>query len=162
MRPGTWIVMSALTVAVIGAAGVAVDRISQPEEITLTAEQWKDLSKMLDEMADPPAAYLPVPRPSVTFAPPPKPTWEPLPVPTELLLPAPSPEKSKPPELVQDCTPGYDPCLPPAYDYDCFGGIGDGPFYSGMVYVQRGLDIYDLDRDGNGLGCESASFWGPA
>ena len=61
------------------------------------------------------------------------------------------------------CTPGYDPCLPDyGSDYDCAGGTGDGPYYSGNVNVQRGMDIYDLDRDGNGLGCESASFWGPA
>lgn len=81
--------------------------------------------------------------------------------PYETFLPEPPPSP-EPRNEGPDCTPGYDPCLPPAYDYDCFGGIGDGPFYSGMVYVQRGLDIYDLDRDGNGLGCESASFWGPA
>src|SRR5437870_3601181 len=36
--------------------------------------------------------------------------------------PAPSPAPT--------CTPGYDPCLPPAYDYDCAGGSGDGPEYT--------------------------------
>ncbi|MDA9890922.1 hypothetical protein N9D51_01865 [Actinomycetota bacterium] len=52
-----------------------------------------------------------------------------------------------------DCTPGYEPCLPPAADYDCEGGSGDGPAYTGRVYVTGG-DPYGLDRDGNGLGCE--------
>lgn len=52
-----------------------------------------------------------------------------------------------------DCTPGYSPCLPPASDYDCQGGTGDGPEYTGRVQV-TGSDPYDLDSDGNGVGCE--------
>lgn len=52
-----------------------------------------------------------------------------------------------------NCTPGYSPCLPPAYDYDCAGGSGDGPKYTGLVRV-TGYDIYDLDRDGDGYGCD--------
>jgi resuscitation-promoting factor RpfB len=53
-----------------------------------------------------------------------------------------------------NCTPGYSPCLPPASDYDCAGGSGDGPRYSGLVRV-TGYDIYDLDRDGDGYGCDT-------
>jgi resuscitation-promoting factor RpfB len=54
-----------------------------------------------------------------------------------------------------NCTPGYRPCLPPASDYDCAGGSGDGPAYaSGPVYVE-GSDPYDLDADGDGVACES-------
>jgi PASTA domain len=52
-----------------------------------------------------------------------------------------------------NCTPGYSPCLPPAYDYDCRGGSGDGPKYTGPVRV-TGSDPYDLDRDGDGKACE--------
>jgi len=55
---------------------------------------------------------------------------------------------------LQDCTPGYEPCLPLAADYDCEGGMGDGPAYTGEVRV-TGDDPYELDRDGNGWGCES-------
>jgi beta-lactam-binding protein with PASTA domain len=51
------------------------------------------------------------------------------------------------------CTPGYSPCLPPATDYDCAGGPGNGPEYTGTVQV-RGPDIYELDEEGDGLGCE--------
>lgn len=55
----------------------------------------------------------------------------------------------------QNCTTGYSPCLAPAYDYDCAGGSGDGPKYAyGPVYV-TGSDPYDLDRDGDGVACES-------
>jgi hypothetical protein len=54
----------------------------------------------------------------------------------------------------EDCTPGYSPCLPPAPDYDCANGTGDGPKYTGYVTV-TGDDPYDLDADGDGAGCES-------
>jgi len=55
----------------------------------------------------------------------------------------------------RNCTPGYSPCLPLASDYDCRGGSGNGPKYSGPVRV-TGSDPYDLDRDGDGDGkaCE--------
>jgi hypothetical protein len=54
-----------------------------------------------------------------------------------------------------DCHASYDPCLDPdASDYDCEGGEGDGPEYTGIVTVS-GPDDYDLDRDGDGTGCDS-------
>jgi hypothetical protein len=53
------------------------------------------------------------------------------------------------------CDPNYSgPCVPIASDVDCAGGSGNGPAYvSGPVYVV-GSDIYDLDRDGDGVGCD--------
>ncbi len=51
------------------------------------------------------------------------------------------------------CTPGYSPCLPLAYDYDCSGGSGDGPKYTGYHRV-NGPDPYGLDDDNDGAGCE--------
>ena len=52
------------------------------------------------------------------------------------------------------CDPNYTPCVPIDSDVDCAGGSGDGPSYvSGPVTV-IGVDIYGLDRDGNGVGCE--------
>jgi hypothetical protein len=57
-------------------------------------------------------------------------------------------------EAADDCTPGYSPCLPYASDYDCSGGSGNGPEYVyGSVRV-TGSDPYDLDRDGDGVGCD--------
>jgi hypothetical protein len=53
------------------------------------------------------------------------------------------------------CTPGYSPCLPPASDYDCQGGEGDGPRFTGPVTV-TGTDPYGLDDDGDHKGCESS------
>jgi beta-lactam-binding protein with PASTA domain len=53
-----------------------------------------------------------------------------------------------------DCTPGYDPCLPPASDYDCAGGGGNGPAYAPGTYRITGTDPYGLDGDGDGYGCD--------
>lgn len=55
----------------------------------------------------------------------------------------------------QECDPNYTPCVPIASDVDCAGGNGNGPAYvEGPVKV-IGKDIYRLDRDGNGIGCEN-------
>jgi hypothetical protein len=54
------------------------------------------------------------------------------------------------------CTPGYwNPCLRPASDYDCAGGSGNGPKYVyGIVHDKPSRDIYGLDANHNGIGCE--------
>lgn len=52
------------------------------------------------------------------------------------------------------CDPNYGGCVPIASDVDCAGGGGNGPAYvTGPVKV-IGVDIYDLDRDNDGWGCE--------
>lgn len=53
------------------------------------------------------------------------------------------------------CDPNYSGCVPIASDVDCAGGSGDGPAYvQGPVRV-IGTDIYGLDADGDGIGCDS-------
>lgn len=98
------------------------------------------------------------PPPTTTAAPAPRTTVE-APAPA----PAPPPVKPKPkpkpapkpaPEPVSDCDPNYGGCVPVASDVDCAGGSGNGPAYvDGPVQV-IGNDIYDLDRDGDGTGCD--------
>lgn len=52
------------------------------------------------------------------------------------------------------CESGYSPCLESGIgDFDCEGGSGDGPNYTGPVEV-TGSDPFDLDRDRDGYGCE--------
>jgi hypothetical protein len=52
------------------------------------------------------------------------------------------------------CDPNYSGCVPIASDVDCAGGSGNGPAYlSGPVRV-TGTDVYGLDADNDGLGCE--------
>lgn len=55
-----------------------------------------------------------------------------------------------------NCEPSYpDVCLDPdAGDYDCEPGSGNGPRYVSGPITVTGSDPYDLDRDGNGIGCE--------
>lgn len=59
------------------------------------------------------------------------------------------------PQPASRCDPNYSgACVPIASDVDCGGGSGDGPAYvRGPVRVV-GTDIYDLDRDGDGVGCD--------
>ena len=54
----------------------------------------------------------------------------------------------------QECDPNYSGCVPIASDVDCAGGKGNGPAYvKGPVKV-IGKDIYGLDKDRDGIGCE--------
>ena len=55
----------------------------------------------------------------------------------------------------QSCHSSYrGVCVPIASDVDCAGGGGNGPAYvSGPVRVV-GPDVYGLDRDKDGVGCE--------
>ncbi|MEU6644734.1 excalibur calcium-binding domain-containing protein [Saccharomonospora sp. NPDC046836] len=90
----------------------------------------------------------PPPAPRTTTRPPaPQPPPPPAPPEPE---PAPEPE----PEPEPQCDPNYSGCVPVASDVDCAGGSGDGPAYvTGPIRV-IGTDIYDLDRDGDGIACE--------
>ena len=60
-------------------------------------------------------------------------------------------------DAVESCDPNYaGACLKPgSFDYDCAGGSGDGPDYTGPVRVV-GSDPHGLDRDGDGSACESS------
>ncbi|WP_419179461.1 hypothetical protein [Mycolicibacterium iranicum] len=58
-------------------------------------------------------------------------------------------------EQNSSCDSNYSGCVPVDSDVDCAGGSGNGPSYvQGPVQVLES-DIYDLDRDGNGIACES-------
>lgn len=61
------------------------------------------------------------------------------------------------PSDVAGCHPSYaDVCLPSdASDVDCPSGTGNGPVYAPSSNFQVvGPDVFDLDRDGDGTGCE--------
>jgi hypothetical protein len=62
-----------------------------------------------------------------------------------------SPDAKRP----KKCHPSYTgACLDPnASDYDCIGGSGNGPKYTGKVRVV-GPDVFRLDTDHDGWGCE--------
>jgi hypothetical protein len=100
--------------------------------------------------ATPVTVPTPVPTTVLTPVPTPVPTPEPTPAPT--LAPPPPPPTAAP----ANCHTSYQgACLIVGIgDYDCAGGSGNGPNYvSGPVYVV-GWDEFELDRDGDGVGCE--------
>lgn len=51
------------------------------------------------------------------------------------------------------CDPNYSPCVPIDTDVDCAGGGGNGPSYLNGSATVIGVDVYDLDRDGDGIAC---------
>lgn len=69
--------------------------------------------------------------------------------------PAPEPVDPGAEDDANGCDPNYSgACLDPnASDYECAGGSGDGPRYTGRVRVV-GVDHFRLDRDDDGTGCE--------
>ncbi|WP_448006162.1 G5 domain-containing protein [Agromyces bauzanensis] len=68
----------------------------------------------------------------------------------------PPPPPAAEPAPSGDCHPSYaDECVPFAPDADCAGGGGNGPAYvTGPVRVV-GPDVYELDRDGDGIACDA-------
>lgn len=68
------------------------------------------------------------------------------------------PPPPAPVPLVQpaaDCHGSYaGVCVPIASDVDCEGGSGDGPAYVRGPLRVVGEDVYDLDRDGDGIACD--------
>lgn len=76
--------------------------------------------------------------------------WDPVPVTTVLVAVQPIAEVAAP---SGDCNPNYTGCVPNDSDVDCAGGSGNGPSYTGRVEV-IGRDVYDLDRDDDGIACE--------
>ena len=70
-------------------------------------------------------------------------------VPEPVAVAAPAPESN-------GCDSNYaDVCVPIASDVDCAGGSGNGPAYVDGPLRIVGSDIYDLDRDGDGIACDT-------
>ncbi|WP_395402229.1 hypothetical protein ACHMXB_01675 [Arthrobacter sp. UC242_113] len=54
-----------------------------------------------------------------------------------------------------NCDPNYSgACVPIASDVDCAGGNGNGPAYVQGPVTVTGSDIYRLDSNSDGVGCE--------
>ena len=55
-----------------------------------------------------------------------------------------------------ECDPNYEgDCVPIDSDVDCASGSGNGPSYVDGPVTVVGNDIYKLDNDGDGTGCDS-------
>ena len=106
------------------------------------------------------SSVTPAPGSAVVVAPPvvaPAPVSAPVPVPAPAPVPAPVPVPVPAPAPVpaaSGCDPNYGGgCVPIAPDVDCQGGSGNGPEYVQGPVTVIGTDIYDLDRDGDGIAC---------
>jgi micrococcal nuclease len=74
---------------------------------------------------------------------------------TNKAVSVPLPVKTAVPQTSSHCDSNYSGvCVPIASDVDCASGSGNGPAYvDGPVYI-IGVDVYGLDRDGDGVACE--------
>ena len=145
------VVVAFASVLALGACGSSAKqseapRVASANETPTSAPKpkVKKLPKTTTSKPAPTTVKVTTPPPTAPRVTAPPPTAPPATFPPQTAPPAP---------VANNCTPGYDPCLPPASDYDCAGGSGNGPSYTGYVTV-TGPDIYDLDRDGDGSGCE--------
>ncbi len=76
--------------------------------------------------------------------------------------PSTTPAPTRPPTTVAPttapqprCDPNYTGCVPIDSDVDCSSGSGNGPSYAHGPIQVIGRDIYDLDRDNDGIACEN-------
>ncbi|WP_018637319.1 hypothetical protein [Parafrankia elaeagni] len=117
----------------------------------------------------PPVAPVPAPaRPVASIGVPPVASVAPIPpadpAPPAAVDPPRVPEPPVPPPApptTADSRAGCDSSYPDAclrtgdYDYDCEGGEGNGPNYVRGPLRVTSPDPFDLDRDGDGTGCDS-------
>ena len=64
------------------------------------------------------------------------------------------PQPVRPAQPGGSCNRNYGGCVPIASDVDCAGGSGDGPRYVHGPVKVIGSDVYGLDADGDGWGCD--------
>lgn len=143
-----------------GATGIPVVATTSTTPTSTTAAPTTTTTTTTTTVAPPPpvpttvAAPVAVPpvQPPATVAKPATTTKKPATT-TKRAAAAPPPpaEKAAP---VSKCDPNYSGCVPVASDVDCAGGSGNGPAYvQGPVRV-IGSDVYGLDNDKDGVGCE--------
>jgi hypothetical protein len=108
-------------------------------EVTLTDGVETSRSLLDEEVTTPPVDQVT----SIgTYVPPPPPD------------PEPEPEPARAAQGGSGCDPNYSGCVPIDSDVDCAGGSGNGPSYADGPVDVLGADIYDLDRDSDGVACE--------
>jgi hypothetical protein len=150
-RPA-WIAAGVVAILFIGALAGANDEAPS----STPAGAQLGTSTTIPEPSTPPPTTEPTTTTSVAVAPPPAPPQPPA-VPRTTTkkpaAPAPAPQPAEPAPK-PTCDPNYSGCVPIASDVDCLGGSGNGPAYvKGPIRV-IGTDIYDLDRNGDGVACE--------
>jgi hypothetical protein len=141
--------VAALLVVGVAACGASPAGVEEVGDVGTETMQRSTTTRPRPVTTTAPTTTSPPPTTSPPATSPP-PTVSPPPPPAPPPPPDPEPEPPTPPG---GCHPSYEPCVPMASDVDCAAGTGDGPAYTGTVQVV-GPDVYDLDRDGDGVGCE--------
>ena len=136
---------------------LSIEQIGTAVAQTLVAEA----AEVVDPTAAPENTQMPTPTTPVIETETPTPTI----TLTPSITPSPSvtlpPVPTSPPPTTSNCHPSYpDVCIPiGSADYDCAGGSGNGPNYiQGPIRVRHDVpdpDPHGLDRDKDGVGCES-------
>ncbi|WP_222720082.1 excalibur calcium-binding domain-containing protein [Actinokineospora xionganensis] len=140
-------------IAVIAGSGEDAPTAS---DTVLTTTTTSSTTTTTTTTTPPPTTPEIAPPPVTTEAAPPPaaPTKAPVTTTKRTTTVAPAPPKPAPTTAASNCDENYSGCVPVASDVDCAGGSGNGPAYvRGPVRV-IGSDIYDLDRDGDGVACE--------
>ena len=140
-------------VAVLGVFGAINNSRDSSEESQPSTSTSPSTTRERQGTTRPPTteAVTTVPSTTITTLPPPPTTVPPPPVAPPTAAPQTSPPVAPAPS---SCDPNYTGCVQVASDVDCAGGSGNGPAYvNGPVQI-IGSDVYDLDSDGDGIGCE--------
>jgi hypothetical protein len=158
IQVGSWAMAALIVASIIGASVGA----GENETATIITERSTTTERQTTTEATTPTTAAPTTTtvapttttvaPTTTTVAPTTTTAPPPPTTTAITAPPPPPQTAAP-APPSGCHPSYDPCVPIASDVDCLGGSGDGPEYTGTVTV-IGPDVYDLDRDSDGVGCE--------
>ena len=157
------IVGGVLALGIIGAAtGCRHSSVPEPAPAPVpVVEQAPAPAPALATPTAPAPAPLPQPDPVPAPAPAPKAAPAPAPAPKAAPAPAPAPRVAPAPKAAPKaaspggCDPNYAGCVPIASDVDCAGGNGNGPAYVRGPVTVTGRDIYGLDADHDGIGCDS-------
>lgn len=140
--------------AFIGDEEVAASVGEPPEKLAFVDEG--ETGAAVTDLPDP-SATIQATTTSTTGPPPTEPSTTVTPTtttPPTTDVPTTAPPATAAPTEPGGCNANYSGCVPVASDVDCAGGSGDGPEYvTGPIRV-TGEDVYGLDRDGDGVGCE--------
>lgn len=132
--------------SVLGVFGVIGAASPQP------AAKPKVQSVVLSAEADASSAAAITPTATPTATPTPTPTPTPIAAPKRVAAATPAPIVHTP-APASNCDPNYSGCVPIASDVDCAGGSGNGPAYVKGPVTVIGTDIYGLDANHDGIGC---------
>ena len=154
-----------LLIAGLSACGQGVEEIQStldtiPEEtIPVVIEPVPPTLESTTTTTSPPTETAPPPQPDITIMQPlpttTTTTAAPQPEPIIIRVPVPSVTwRAGNPDDPGHCDPNYADCVPIANDVDCIDEGDDGPVYFRGPVDVIGTDVYFLDSDYNGIGCE--------